>query len=335
MSKLILDVDSTNLEILSKKRLQHLLIFISRHDLKFYNQSIELSSTEIKDLLSSHPENYIFEGGTIIIQKGLVIGRGHTDQVIIPQRYIFDDDYKAIFSGIVSVTIEQFLVTLSDKLGIYWMVSKTADELTQRYAISYGQSKAIVKKVLLLKLRSTDRSHLNELKKKIGMYKKKILKYQEVIIHFNNYISYPKSEIYDDEFFESSQDQKDKASPINSILYRDVASIIDDEFKEELQTKANKIVPTKVKIDSREKTIERYNKIIDQRKHEFLDVIKNLSPIEITDKPKDSSVAFFQCRVCEFNYLVPEEELKVNKHQTMPKHCNQFMKIRIEKKNKG
>ena len=122
----------------------------------------------------------------------------------------------------------------------------------------------------MLQLSSTDRSHLNELKKKIKMYKSKILSYQEVIIHFNDYLSSSKSEIYDAEFFERSKDQKEQASPINSVLFRDVASIIDDEFKEELRDAANKIVPKKIEIDKREKTVKKYNKKIDQKNQEFL-----------------------------------------------------------------
>ncbi len=327
----MLDMNITKLEVLTSKRLQHLLIFVSRHNLNFYNKSIELSSTEIKDLIASHPENYIFDGGFIVIQKGIIIGKRKNDQVIVPQKYFFDEGYKQIFPSIISANIEQFLIALSDKLGIYWLVSKTADELTQRYAISYGQSKAIVKKVLQLQLNSTNRSHLNELKKKIKMYKKKILRYQEVIIHFSDYLSFSKSEIYDNEFFNRSQDQKENATPINSLLYRDIASIIDDDFKDELKAASEKIVPKNVKIDSRERTIKKYNKKTEQKTQEFLDVIKNLSPIEIKDKPKVINVSFFQCRVCEFNYLIPQEELMVNKYQSMPKHCNQFMKIQLEK----
>ena len=59
--------------------------------------------------------------------------------------------------------------------------------------------------------------------------------------------------------------------------------------------------------------------------------MKNLSPVEIKDKPKDKTIAFFQCQVCEYSSLVPRDGLKENKYQKMPKHCNEFTKIRLEK----
>ena len=59
--------------------------------------------------------------------------------------------------------------------------------------------------------------------------------------------------------------------------------------------------------------------------------MKNLSPIEIKDKPLDNTIACFQCQVCEYSSLVPKEGLKGNEYQTMPKHCNEFTKIRLEK----
>jgi hypothetical protein len=313
----------TNLEFLNAKRLRNLIFFIRRHDLDIFDRSIYLDSSEIKNLGESHPENYNLKDGHIIIQEGLVIAKYQDELIILPQKYYLDSDYKAVYPDLVSITIEQVLVKLSDRLGIDWIINKITDLLIQKYEISYGQGKAILRKVLQLRLSSTERSHLNELKNKIKKYKTKVLKFQEVIMHFEDYIRSPKDEIYDEGFFER---EEDRILPINSYIFQELGTIIDDEFKKELKEKARQLSNISNKDDVRKKTMDRYNK-----NRKIAEIFRNLTPFEIKAKPSESTIAYFHCKICEFSYLIPSEELEVNGYFSMPKHCNQFMRIRLEK----
>jgi GTPase SAR1 family protein len=77
--------------------------------------------------------------------------------------------------------IKQTIQYLIEKNDLNWVISKIAFDLHIKYdkAISQGQADAVIRRVLGLKLSSTGRSQLHELRKKIQKYKRFLTHFEE------------------------------------------------------------------------------------------------------------------------------------------------------------
>jgi len=82
---------------------------------------------------------------------------------------------------ISQMDIKESIQFLVNKFSLVWFISKIAYDLFIKFekTISQGQAEAIIRRVLGLKLSSTERSQLYELRKKVKKYKKFVSNFEE------------------------------------------------------------------------------------------------------------------------------------------------------------
>ncbi|MHA2332762.1 MAG: hypothetical protein ACXAEU_12130, partial [Candidatus Hodarchaeales archaeon] len=130
--------------------------------------------------------------------KGKISGRGgeRNPIVVIPismevenviddaRKYVLDHDRDHTISP--SNAKQRIRSTLEILAKIFypdWVISKLTTQFNVTYdnAISLGQANAAIKRVMGIPLTSTERSHLHELRKKIGKYKRLIEGFEDSV----------------------------------------------------------------------------------------------------------------------------------------------------------
>ena len=78
-------------------------------------------------------------------------------------------------------SMSQLIQYLIQKFNLEWLISKIAFDLYIKFekAISQGQAEAVIRRILGIKLSSTGRSQLHELRRKIRKYKKLVTHFEE------------------------------------------------------------------------------------------------------------------------------------------------------------